>query len=101
GAALFIPAGSIAWPGGWAFLLLFLSFVIAISIWLLRVNPDLLAERMTGIGRPGQGTWDKVFLGLVAIVFFAWLVLMGLDAVRFRWSHIGPGLQIIGALLLL
>ena len=37
----------------------------------------------------------------MTIAFFAWLTLMGLDAVRFRWSHVPPWLQGIGALLLL
>jgi len=88
GAALFLPAGTLAWPAGWAFLLLMFGFGIAESLWLLRFNPDLLAERMSGIGRPDQKTWDKVFLALTAIAFFGWLAIIGLDAVRFRWSHL-------------
>jgi protein-S-isoprenylcysteine O-methyltransferase Ste14 len=101
GVALFLPAGTLAWPAGWAFYLLMLSFVVGISLWLLRFNPELLAERLTGVGRPDQKTWDKVFLALAAVAFFAWLVLMALDAVRFRWSHVGVGFQGAGALLLL
>jgi protein-S-isoprenylcysteine O-methyltransferase Ste14 len=99
--ALFIPAGTLAWPAGWTFFLLMWCFSIVMSLWLLRSNPDLLAERLTGIGRPDQKTWDKVFLGLMTIAFFAWLTLMGLDAVRFRWSHVPLWLQGIGAVLLL
>lgn len=52
--ALFVPAGTITWPAGWLFLLLFFSFTIALSLWLARFNPDLLAERLTGIGKPDQ-----------------------------------------------
>jgi len=100
-AALFIPAGTLAWPAGWLFFLLMLSFVIAISVWLFRFNPDLLEERLNGIGRPNQKAWDKVFLILTALVFFAWLVMMGLDAARFHWSRVPAGLQGIGVLLLL
>ena len=99
--ALFLPAGTLAWPPGWAFFLLMFGFANAMSLWLLRFNPDLLAERLTGIGRPDQKTWDKVFFALMGIAFFAWLAVMALDAVRFRWSQVPPWLQGIGALLLL
>jgi protein-S-isoprenylcysteine O-methyltransferase Ste14 len=98
--ALFLPAGRLAWPAGWAFLVLFSGFVVALSLWLLRFNPDLLAERLTGIGRPDQPTWDRVFFALTQLAFFAWLAVMALDAVRFRWSQVPPWLQGVGALLL-
>jgi len=99
--ALFLPAGTSAWTAGWIFFLLMFGFSIAISLWLLRFNPDLLAERLTGIGKPDQKTWDKVFLAFMGIAFFAWVIVMGLDAVRFRWSHVPRWLQVIGALLML
>jgi protein-S-isoprenylcysteine O-methyltransferase Ste14 len=98
--ALFLPAGTLAWPAGLAFLVLFSGFVIALSLWLLRFNPDLLAERLTGIGRPDQQAWDKVFFTLTQVAFFAWLAVMALDAVRFRWSQVPTWLQGVGALLL-
>ena len=51
---------------------------------------------------PGRSkTWDKVFLGLTAVAFFGWFVIMGLDAVRFQWSHVPRWLQMIGGLFLL
>ena len=101
GLALFLAAGTVAWPAGWAFLVLFFGFVVAISLWLLRHNPGLLNERMTGIGKPDQKKWDKVFYGLANVFFLAWLVLMPLDAVRFRWSHMPAWLQVAGVVLLL
>jgi len=97
---LFLPAGTFAWPAGWAFLALLFGFTIAVSLWLLRFNPDLLAERMTSIGQPGHKTWDKVFLALTALAFFAWLALMAFDVVRFHWSRVPPWAQALGALLL-
>jgi protein-S-isoprenylcysteine O-methyltransferase Ste14 len=98
---LFLPAGTLAWAAGWAYFVLALGFTIALSIWLLQFNPDLLAERMTGIGKPDQKSWDKVFLAMTALVFFAWHVVMALDAVRFRWTQMPLWLQRIGACLLL
>jgi protein-S-isoprenylcysteine O-methyltransferase Ste14 len=101
GLALFLAAGTVAWPAGWAFLVLFFGFTMAISGWLLRHSPGLLAERMTGMGQANQKTWDKVFYVVANVVFLAWLVLMPLDAVRFRWSHMPGWLQGVGAILLL
>ena len=100
-AALFLAAGGVAWPAGWAFLVLFFGFTLALSGWLLRHNPELLTERMTGIGKPDQKTWDKVFFVFVRLLFLAWLVLMPLDAVRFQWSRMPGWLQAVGAILLM
>jgi protein-S-isoprenylcysteine O-methyltransferase Ste14 len=99
--ALFLAAGTVFWPAGWAFLLLFFGANAALVRWLLRHDPELLQERMTGFGKPGEPAWDKVFLVGVQVFLLAWLVLMGLDAVRFRWSQMAGWLQVVGAILLL
>jgi len=99
--ALFLAAGTVVWPTGWAFLVLFFGFTMALTRWLLRHNPGLLTERMTWIGKPNQPTWDKVFFVVMQVLFLAWLVLMPLDAVRFRWSQMEGWLHVVGAVLLL
>jgi protein-S-isoprenylcysteine O-methyltransferase Ste14 len=98
---LFGAAGTVAWPAGWAFLALFFGFTIALSVWLVGHNPGLLTERMTGIGKSDQKTWDKVFFAIANLFFIAWLVVMPLDAVRFGWSQMPAALQVVGAMLLL
>jgi protein-S-isoprenylcysteine O-methyltransferase Ste14 len=98
---LFLAAGTIAWLAGWIFMALFFGFVLAVTLWLFRYNPDLLKERMA-INKSDQKSWDKFFtFGLIYIVFLAWLVLMPLDAVRFHWSQVSVWLQVVGALVLL
>jgi protein-S-isoprenylcysteine O-methyltransferase Ste14 len=99
--ALFLPAGTLGWPAAWVFLGLFLGPVTALSLWLRRFDPALFAERMSGIAKPGQQTWDKVFLAVASVAFVLWLALMGLDARRFQWSTVPLWLQGLGALLLL
>jgi protein-S-isoprenylcysteine O-methyltransferase Ste14 len=99
--ALFLAAGTVVWLSGWVFLVLFSGFTIALTQWLLRNNPGLLKERMTGIGKPNQPAWDRVFFVVVELFFLAWLVLMPLDAVRFRWSQLPGWIQVVGAVLLL
>ncbi|HJW31404.1 MAG TPA: hypothetical protein VJ508_19380, partial [Saprospiraceae bacterium] len=101
GLALFLTAGTIFWTAGWAYLILFLGFTITVSRWLLRHNPGLLKERMTGIGKPNQPAWDKIFFVTVEIFFLVWLVLMPLDAIRFRWSQMPGWLQLVGSAILL
>jgi protein-S-isoprenylcysteine O-methyltransferase Ste14 len=96
--ALFLTAGTIAWLAGWAFLVLFFSFVVAITLWLLRHNPGLLNERMT-VTKSDQKAWDKVFF-LLNVAFLAWLVLMPLDAVRFHWSQVPVWLSVAGAMVM-
>ncbi len=98
---LFLPAGTLAWTAGWIFFALFFVFVLALSFWLLRFNRDLLVERLTGVGRRDQKTWDKVILAMAGLGFFAWLALMALDAGRFHWSHVPMWAQALGAVLLI
>jgi protein-S-isoprenylcysteine O-methyltransferase Ste14 len=97
---LFLPAGTLWWTAGWVFFGLFFAFVLALSFWLLRFNRDLLIERLTGVGRRDQKTWDKVILGMAGLGFFAWLALMALDARRYHWSRVPMWAQGLGAVLL-
>ena len=98
---LFLSAGTFAWPAAWAFLALFFSFTSALSVWLFRFSPELLAERLSGLGKAGQKTWDKLLLAVTATAFFAWLSMMGVDVMRRGWSHVPLWLQIAGGWLLL
>jgi protein-S-isoprenylcysteine O-methyltransferase Ste14 len=100
GAVLFVPAGTVRWPQAWIFMALQFGFSIAISAWLLRRDPDLLAERMTGVGRADQEKWDKVLLAVIAAAFFGWLAAMALE-VRTHGPRLPRSLQIAGAVLLL
>lgn len=99
--ALFLSAGTITWAEGWAYLILFFSFVIVLSLWLAKFNPGLLAERMTGVGKKDQKSWDKAWFVLTNVYFLGWLIFIPLDAVRFHWSHVPMWLQTVGAFLLL
>ena len=87
--ALFVPAGTIDWVAAWIFLLLFFGFSIILFSWLYRHNPGLLRERMR-LGTSDQKVWDKALFPLLQVVLLAWLIFMGLDAVRFhcRFGHI-------------
>lgn len=100
GAILFLAAGDWRWFEAWIYLaeLALLSF--AVSCWLLVHDPALLASRLTAPVRRDQMPWDRVFMVVVMNVFLAWLVLIGLDARRFAWSHVPVWAEGLGAVLL-
>jgi protein-S-isoprenylcysteine O-methyltransferase Ste14 len=100
-ALLFVPAGTIDWPGAWAFLIEIALMGYGIGFWLARRDPALLAERMSLPFQHEQKAWDKLFLSAVIVLFSLWLVAMALDAGRFRWSNVPLWAQILGALLIL
>jgi protein-S-isoprenylcysteine O-methyltransferase Ste14 len=96
---LFLAAGTLAWPAGWIYLILLYGWLFIGILLLLKYNPGLLIERIN-VSPPNQKAWDKVFILLLYVFFFAWLVLMPLDAVRFHWSWMPLWLQMVGAIAL-
>jgi protein-S-isoprenylcysteine O-methyltransferase Ste14 len=98
--ALFLPAGTLAWPAAWIFLVLFFAFYFAVTVWLYRHNPGLLQER-TRLGTTDQLGWDKLLFPLLLVLPFAWLMFMSLDVVRFHWSPLPVWLEVVGAVVLL
>ena len=97
---LFLPAGSLTWPAGWVFLILFFGFFVGVNSWLLKHNPGLVEERLS-LGRADQKGWDKVFFPLLLAASLAWLAFIAFDASRFHWSPVPAWLPGIGALTLL
>ena len=98
---MFLAAGTVNWLAGWVFLILFFAFVISLTYWLYKNNPALLTERMTGNYRADQKSRDVILIAAIGVLFFAWLILMPLDAVRFQWSHMPGWLQVMGAVILI
>jgi protein-S-isoprenylcysteine O-methyltransferase Ste14 len=75
----------------------FFAPVLVIPRALARDDPALLEERMKPLIQKGQPLWDKLIMASFVLLFFGWLILMGLDAGRFRWSAMPPLLQWLGA----
>jgi len=98
--ALFLPAGTLAWPAGWLFLGLFFGFYLAITAWLIRHNPGLLQERLRLRTSDQQG-WDKVLFPALLLCSLAWLSFLAFDTMRLHWSPVPLWLQVGGAIILL
>jgi len=99
GGALFWAAGTLDWWGGWVFLGEMVLGAGGPCIWLLRHDPGLLRERRAGGFQTSQVSRDKLLTAVLQIGFFAWLILMALDAERWRLSHVPSALEAVGAIL--
>jgi protein-S-isoprenylcysteine O-methyltransferase Ste14 len=93
---LFGAAGTLKWPAGWMFVVLFCSWMVMLTAMLARRDPDLLKERMKPYVQKDQPLWDRILMVLMGILFYGWLMLMGWDAVRLGWSNMPVWLQGIG-----
>jgi protein-S-isoprenylcysteine O-methyltransferase Ste14 len=94
GALLFASAGTLHWPGAWAFLATSAILGPACGLWLAKTDPALLAERMRLTARE-QLAADKKFMLVFAVSAFVWLVAMGLDR-RMQASAVPLALQALG-----
>jgi protein-S-isoprenylcysteine O-methyltransferase Ste14 len=101
GLLLFVPAGDIAWPQGWAFLGLFYLGSEATAVWLLRHDQALLVERMRSPLAKNQSPRDRALMAVIQVAFIGWIAFMALDARRFRWTSTPLWAQALGAALML
>ena len=100
GLLLFLSAGTMQWPAAWVFLAAMGGSGIALGLWLGRCDRALLAERLSAYFQSSQKSWDKVFMAAMQVLWISWFVLMALDAVRFRWSHVPVWVQAVGTILI-
>jgi len=99
GALFFVAAGTLNWPQGWAFIIEFGLLCVGISLWLLKTDPGLLAERMGGINQKDQVGTDRIVMGAIMLFWCLWCVIMGLDA-RWHGSRLPLWLEVFGGMSL-
>jgi len=96
GGALFVSAGSVAWPMAWAWMAMTMGGMLWTTVWMTRHAPDLLAER-TRI-KPDAKRWDKPLASSQALFLpLCLLVVAGLDR-RLGWSGPAPAAIAVGGL---
>lgn len=93
-ALLFWPAGTFQWTEAWIFLILYLLSVSWVVFWLRKNNPGLLKERMDR--KKDSKLWDRIIILVYVFCLCTFFIVAGLDAVRFRWSHVPLVLKILG-----
>ena len=96
-ALLFLPAGTLAYPGGWRFIgLLFLPMLLLGTVLFIK-SPELLEKRLSA--KEKEDT-QKSVLALSALLFIAGFVVAGLDH-RYAWSRVPTWAAILAAAVLL
>jgi protein-S-isoprenylcysteine O-methyltransferase Ste14 len=95
GVLLFAFAGTLHWPGAWAYLVASAVIGPVCGLWLARTDPGLLAERMRFTAREAQPSDDKWFMLVFVAVAVLWFVAMGLDR-RFGGGDAGVPLVVTG-----
>ena len=99
-AVVFPAAGTLHYWQGWAFLICYFAASIAITLYLAKRDPVLLARRMRGGPWAEKERTQKVIMSIASAGFIALLVLPGLDH-RFGWSRVPAAAAIVGDLLML
>jgi len=87
GLALFLPAGTLRWPGAWAYMAVSVISIAINFVILLRVNPEVIAERAQ-VRKETKG-WDRKVTTVGLLVTLAMYIVAGLDW-RFGWSPAVP-----------
>ena len=96
-AMLFLPAGTLDYPGAWLFMALLFTPILIMGIVLMVKNPELLRKRLAMKER------EKTQQGVVAIsglLLIASFLVAGFDY-RFGWSHVSNGIVIVASVMLL
>jgi protein-S-isoprenylcysteine O-methyltransferase Ste14 len=100
GALLFLPAGTLHWPAAWLYVATTAVLGLAGGLWLAKVDPALLEERMRPMMQKGQPAADKKFMLVFGFAALIWFMVIGFDH-RWHWSEMPMALQALGYVLLL
>ncbi len=97
GLLIFLPAGTLNYAGGWAFIALLFIPIFILGIVLFLKAPDLLKKRLDG--KEKENT-QKGVVTFSALIFFGGFIVAGLDF-RYGWSNVPAVVQIIASVLFL
>ena len=97
GVILFVPAGTLAYPGAWLFMALLFTPVLIMGVVLMAKNPELLRKRLEMKEHEKEQKGVVALSGLLLVGSF---IVAGLDY-RLGWSHVSTVIVIIASTLLL
>ena len=94
---LFLPAGTIHYPGGWLLMgILFIPMFLA-GLVMMAKNPNLLRSRLNAKEKERE---QDLVIKLSGLMFLVGFILAGLDF-RFGWSNLPMTVNYVGAGLFL
>ena len=97
-ALMFGGGGTLDWWQAWLYLVVYFGASIAITLYLIRRDPALLARRMRGGPWAEKQPVQRVIMVLASVAFIGLTILPALDK-RFGWSHMPVATVIAGNLL--
>jgi protein-S-isoprenylcysteine O-methyltransferase Ste14 len=98
-ALLFIPAWTLDYWQAWSFLAVYFASSLAITLYLMKKDPKLLARRMSGGPTAEKEPTQKIIMSFTSLGFIGLIVLPALDH-RFAWSHVPPYVVLAGDVLI-
>ena len=97
---LFGAAGTLRYWQAWLFLATYSAVSFALTLYLIKRDPALLARRMRGGPFAEREPTQKIIMSFASLGFIALLVLPAVDH-RLGWSDMSPAIAIAGDLLML
>lgn len=94
--ALFLPAGTLLYWQGWLYLAVFGGSSLAITLYLMSHDPNLLANRVQAGPTAEVRLNQKIIQSLAGLAFISVFVMASLDQ-RWHWSHLPSWLNLLGA----
>jgi hypothetical protein len=98
-ALLFAIAGTLNYWQAWLFLAVYFAASLAITLYLMRYDPELLARRMSGGPTAEKEPAQKIIMWFASLGFVGLLIVPALDH-RFGWSHMRPAVAVAGDALM-
>jgi protein-S-isoprenylcysteine O-methyltransferase Ste14 len=97
GLLIFLPAGTLHFPGGWRLMGALFGPILILGIVLLLRNPELLQKRLSAKEKEGE---QRVVVALSGVMFLVAFIVAGLDY-RYGWSALPEWLSWLGVGLFL
>jgi protein-S-isoprenylcysteine O-methyltransferase Ste14 len=97
-ALVFVPAGTFRYWQAWTFLAVYFAWSLALTLYLLKEDPELLQRRMRGGPAAEKEPVQKVIMVITSLGFIGLLVIPALDH-RFAWSQMPPVMALAGDIL--
>jgi len=98
-ALLFLPAWTLDFWQAWAFLGVFGICSLAITLYLMKKDPELLERRVRGGPTAEKERAEKIIQSITSLGFATMLVVPALDH-RFQWSEVPSYASVAGDILL-
>ncbi|MDP8995459.1 MAG: isoprenylcysteine carboxylmethyltransferase family protein [Pseudomonadota bacterium] len=98
GLLILLPASTLYYWQGWIYLAVFFISTVAITLYLIKKDPALLARRMNAGSSAEKETTQKVIQFVAQIAFVALYLVSSFDH-RFAWSHVPLFVAIGGDIL--